>query len=300
LRRKAARLAIALLLAAVAAARAGADEGPMVQILASLGKRGWTKAEPTRSFTPETLYEEIDGEAELYLPYDFRELSVVIMKSAALPGVELRIELFRHAGPKDAFGIFSQYRYQDQETARVGPATAALSDASLDFFRGDAFVRMRVASGTLSREALLSAGESIVAAIPGTAEPPAGAAVVAIPSAIPGTVIYQRKAMLGFEPLAPGFEARFADGPLSGRAIFIEGNGGGAALRDRLAKGLPGFGAAGEGEWIATLPQGSLYLKAAGNGVVGVLGKMTRGQAAPILEALARNAAAAAKSTAPR
>jgi hypothetical protein len=298
--RAAALLAVALLLAGIAAAPADAGGDAVPQLLSALGKKGWTQAGATRRFSPETLYEEIDGEAELYLPYDFRELSVVILESAARPGVELRVELFRHGGPKEAFGIFSQYRYQDQETARVGPATAALSDASLDFFRGDAFVRMRVASGALSREALLSAGEAAVAAMPGTAEPPPGASVVAIPSAIPGTLIYQRKAMLGFEPLAPGFEARFVDGQLAGRAIFIEGDGAATRLRDRLAKGMPGFRAVGEGEWSAALPQGTLHLKAVAQGAVGVVGKMTRGQAGPILEALSRNAGEIAKGSAPR
>lgn len=293
--RAAARLAAGVLLVLLAAMPGMAVEGATGRILSALAKKGWSPVEGPRTFSPGTLYEEINGEAELYLPYDFRELAVVILKSSAAPGVELRLELFRHGGPKEAFGIFSQYRYQDQETVRVGPATAAASDASLDFFRGDTFVRMRVASGALSREALVSAGETVVAAIPGTAEPPPGASVVAIPSTIPGTVIFQRKAMLGFEPLAPGFEARFAAGPLSGRALFIEGDGAVAGWRDRIGNGLPGFRAVGEGEWTADLPQGTLYLKAAGSGAVGVVGRMTRAQASPFLEALLRNAAAAEK-----
>ncbi len=256
----------------------------------ALAKAGWVPSEPLRAFSPVNLYEEIDGEAELYLPYDFRALTVAILKNASRPGVELRLETYRHGTPKDAFGIFSQYRYPEQETVRVGPSEATVSDASLDFFRGDSFVRIRVASGALSREALLAAARATVEATSGAATPQPGAAVVAIPAAVKGTVIYQKKAMLGYEPLAPGYEARFAEGVLSGKVIYLDGADAGPGDRDRLAKALPGFRETAAGECSATLPQGALYLRAAGNGTVGVLGKLSREQAAPILAALSRNA----------
>jgi hypothetical protein len=289
-----------LLLLCLPFAPAPAASGAEPPVLAALAKAGWTASEPVRTFSPDNLFEEIDGEAELYLPYDFRALSVAILTSAAAPGVELRLESFRHGTPKDAFGIFSQYRFPEQETAAVGPSTAAVSDASLDFFRGDTFVRLRVASGTLTREALLAAGRTVVEALSGPATAPPGAGVVAIPAAVPGTVIYQKKAMLGYEPLAPGYEARFADGALSGRVIFMDGGDGGTGRRDKLAGALPGFRAAGEGEWVAALPQGVLYLKAAGSGTVGVIGKLSRAQAAPYLEALLKNAAASGAPPAAR
>lgn len=264
-------------------------------ILSALGKDGWSRSEPVRSFSPDNLYEEINGEAELYLPYDFRSLDVSILRSESAPGAELRIEVYRHGSHRDAFGIFSQYRHPGQEIAAVGPSEGAVSGESLDFFRGDTFVRMRVASGTLSREALLSAGRAVAEAIPGPVGPPAGARVLSIPSAVPATLLYQRKAMLGYEPLAPGYEARFEEGALSGKLIFLDGDE--AATVDRLSKALPGFAALppggsdeGEGDaWSAALPQGTLFLKASGGGIVGVLGKMTRGQAAPLLSALRRN-----------
>lgn len=272
---------------------AGAAADPAcAAILEALRGAGWSPAEPLRAFSPDNLFEEIDGEAELYLPYDFRGMTVAILKSGAAPGVELRLEAYRHGSPKDAFGIFSQYRFPEQETARVGPSLAAVSDASLDFFRGRTFVRLRVVSGMLPRETLLAAGRAVTDALEGTADAPPGAAVVVLPEAVAGTVLYQKKAMLGFEPLAPGYEARFVSGKLSGKVIFIDGSEAPPGYRDRLAKALPGFRATGEGEWVAAPPQGALYLKAAGSGLVGVMGKLTRDQAGPLLDALMRNAAA--------
>src|SRR3990172_21265 len=47
-----------------------------------LAERSWIAAKPARTFGPANLYEEIDGEAELFLPYAFRELTVAILTPA--------------------------------------------------------------------------------------------------------------------------------------------------------------------------------------------------------------------------
>jgi hypothetical protein len=287
-----AAVAMAVLAAASAASPVPAGSGDVPDpLLAALEKEGWTASESARTFSPDTLYEEIDGEAELYLPYDFRGMTVSILKpeAAAGAGVELRLERYRHGSPKDAFGIWSQYRYPGQELARLGPSEAIVSDASLDFFRGGTFVRLRVASGTMPRATLLALGTRIALALDGPADPPPGIAVLDIPGAISGTFLYQKKAMLGFEPLAPGYEARFDSGGAAGRAIYVEAAGEGETTLRRLSA-LPGFSGEGEGKWRAALPQGPLFLARAKGGFVGVAGKLTPGQAAPILEALKANA----------
>ncbi|HBX42399.1 MAG TPA: hypothetical protein DEH27_00635, partial [Deltaproteobacteria bacterium] len=111
-----------------------------------LAGRSWTASEPARTFGPANLYEEIDGEAELFLPYGFEELTVGIVRPAERENAEVRLELFRHATSRDAFGVFSQHRFPDQEVADVGAAKAIVSEASLDFFQGRHFVRIRAAS----------------------------------------------------------------------------------------------------------------------------------------------------------
>ena len=52
------------------------NEGGGASLFSRLADRSWTAAEPARTFGPDNLYEEIDGEAELFLPYGFRELIV--------------------------------------------------------------------------------------------------------------------------------------------------------------------------------------------------------------------------------
>jgi len=122
----------ALLLLAIAVSPAGAaDAGdPLLGALAAKGE--WKLLEPVRTFGPGNLYEEIDGEAELFLPYGVERLTVAILGRTARPGSEVRLELFRMASPRDAYGIWSQYRYPDQEILRGAPSEASVSDTAAD------------------------------------------------------------------------------------------------------------------------------------------------------------------------
>lgn len=252
---------------------------------AGLARRGWRMAEPVRIFTPETLYEEIDGEAELYLPYSFRELRVAILSPDDRPGVQVRLEQFRHGDPRDAYGIYSQYRFPGQETIRVGSSEAIRSDTSLDFFQGEFFVRLRVASREATRNDLEHLGRDLAARLPGTGEFPRETEVLRLPGSAQGPVAFHRKAVLGYEALAPCFEARIDDGKISGRILlFTAGDVGPAPVFfEKLGRELPGFSPAAGGIFRASLASGTLWLLTREEYHLGFAGKATRAQAETIL-----------------
>ena len=159
----------ALLLLAIAVPPAGAAD-PADPVLGALAAKGeWKLLEPVRTFGPDNLYEEIDGEAELVLPYGMERLTVAVLGRTARPGSEVRLELFRMASPRDAYGIWSQYRYPDQEILRIPPSEAIVSDTSADFFRGETFVRIRSKPGDGSRNDVVGISSEIVPLLPGAA-----------------------------------------------------------------------------------------------------------------------------------
>jgi hypothetical protein len=69
---------------------------------------GWNQSGEVQTFIPKTLYEYIDGAADLYFSYDFEELKVVEYVNDRKASVI--IDVYRHATPRDAFGIYSQER----------------------------------------------------------------------------------------------------------------------------------------------------------------------------------------------
>ncbi len=274
----------ALLLAAlfVASAAGGEHDG----LIRSLGTSGWAPVEggSPRTFGPENLYEEIDGEAELFLPYGFREMTAAILSRAGSPG-EVRLELFLHEIPRDAFGAYSQHRFPGQETVRVGPSEAVVSDASLDFFRGTTFVRIRKASPGATRADLSSLADAVVGLLPGGADFPRETEVLAIPGQVRGSVAYQVRAIRGYDALAPGFEARVAREGAEFSILYRPPRQAGEAVTELLSRALPGFRETAPGRFAADLPTGALHL-VAGEGVAGVAGRISPEAARPILDDL--------------
>ena len=279
----------ALLLLGVAIPPAGAaDSGdPVLGALAAKGE--WKLLEPVRTFGPDNLYEEIDGEAELVLPYGMDRLTVAVLGRTARPGSEVRLELFRMASPRDAYGIWSQYRYPDQEVLRVPPSEAIVSDTSADFFRGETFVRVRSKPGDGSRNDVIGISSEIVALLAGSGAPPEEArALDGLPGRISGSILYQKRAMLGYECLAPGFEAKFSTASSSGHYLLLPpAADGGAERKVRFARELPGYREVHATLSGARIPSGNVWITPEGGCVLAVAGKISREEAEPLLSSFA-------------
>jgi hypothetical protein len=283
-------LLASLLLLAIAVPRAGAAD-PRHPVLESLAAKGeWKLLDPVRTFGPDNLYEEIDGEAELFLPYGMERLTVAVLGRKARPGSEVRLELFRMTSPRDAYGICSQYRYPDQEVLPIPPSEAIVSDTSADFFRGETFVRIRSKPGDGSRDDVVGISSEIVALLPGSGAPPEEArALDDLPGRISGSILYQKRAMLGYECLAPGFEVKFSTASSSGHYLLLPPAADGAAGRKaRLARELPGYREVNATLSGAQIPSGNVWITSEGGCVIAVAGKIPRDQAEPLLSSFAR------------
>jgi len=202
----------------------------------------------------------------------------------------LRLELYRHGSARDAFGIFSQHRFPGQETVPIGPSEAIVSDASLDFFRGDCFVRIRTASTGASRGDFLELGHAVSELLEGTGSPPPETGALLHENFVSGTLVYQKKAILGYDVLAPGYEAKISRGKSEARLLLlprVEGEAP-APLARVMAGRLPGFARIGRRLYRADLAGGPLWLLEAGDCLVGISGESDREKAEAILSETAR------------
>jgi len=282
-------LRTALLLAIAVLPAGAADSGDSV--LGALAAKGeWKLLEPVRTFGPDNLYEEIDGEAELVLPYGMERLTVAVLGRTSRPGSEVRVEMYRMISPRDAYGIWSQYRYPDQEILPIPPSEAIVSDTSADFFRGGRFVRVRSKPGDGSRSDVVGISTEIVLLLPGSGSPPEEARALSdLPGRVSGSILYQKRAMLGYECLAPGFEAKFSASSSSGHYLLLPPAAGGAAARKvGLARELPAYREVHPTLFSAQIPSGSVWMTPEGGCVVAVAGKISRDQAEPLLSSFAR------------
>lgn len=105
-------LSAALLLVACGGARPPAAGGPeLEQLLPEASELpGWEIAEGPDAFSPETLYERLDGGADRYLAHGFRRLLHVRYRLGGDPLASVTLELFDMGSELGAFGIYSALR----------------------------------------------------------------------------------------------------------------------------------------------------------------------------------------------
>jgi hypothetical protein len=120
---------------------------------------GWRQSEEIQTYKPETLFEYINGAADLYLAYDFQELRVAEYSNEKKASVIL--EIYHHKTPLDAFGIYSQERLSDANFLDIG-AQAYIEPNVLNFLAGPYYVKINsFNTGPDDREILIAFAKKI-------------------------------------------------------------------------------------------------------------------------------------------
>ena len=105
---------------------------------------GWTVVEETEVFHPDNLYDRINGAAPGYILFDFEELTV-LEYSKNVTGDDLppyiSIQVYRHATPTDAFGIYASERPSETNFVTAG-AEGYQEGAMLNFFVDNLYVKI--------------------------------------------------------------------------------------------------------------------------------------------------------------
>jgi Family of unknown function (DUF6599) len=100
---------------------------------------GWKQVGEIQTFNPNTLYEYINGGADLYLAYDFEDLKVAEYQNDKKASVT--VEVYRHRTPTHAFGVYSQERVPGANFIDVGIQGYQEKDA-LNFLSGNTYVKI--------------------------------------------------------------------------------------------------------------------------------------------------------------
>jgi hypothetical protein len=104
-----------LILAFLAAGPAWGAEGGKFSFPAMTG---WKQSSEVLVYSPEKLFDYINGGADLYLKYDFQELRVAEYQGEN--EASIMVEVYRHKTPTDAFGIYSQERLSNANYLPIG------------------------------------------------------------------------------------------------------------------------------------------------------------------------------------
>ncbi len=264
-----------------AALSAAADRGPSRLLPSGAGQ--WAVEGPDGLYTAETLYEHIDGAAEIYRAFSVGEVASRRYTNPA--AADIVLDIFDMGSSAGAFGAY-HFDVREGGDAGIG-RESELVGSSLAFWKGRFFVSITPFDDVpATREAVLSLGRSVAGTIEEDGGPPPLVRLLPQEGLVRGQVHYfgDRKILGLFVPLGGNGETvldPFAEGVLA-RYRF----GGGVGLmsllllrypsEEQARRGLNGLEKilsppAPEGEGGREKSRGAKLLRRSGRLVVGVL-----------------------------
>jgi hypothetical protein len=246
-----AALAILCLLAPIAAASQTRQASPELSALVPK-LAAWSLTEGPRSYFPDDLFEYIDGAAESYLSYDFRELLVADLEKKGA-GATLTVEIYDMGLPLNAFGIFAAERYPDNKVVALGDLGYVEGEA-LNFLAGRFYVKMLAFGlGEATESTLGEAGAKVAGAIKVAGGVPGLVGAFPRDNLVARSEKYVKKNFMGYEFLHDGYVATYKSGVRELEGFFIDA-GSDQAAEDMLTKLLAALAA--DNQTVEKLAQG--------------------------------------------
>jgi hypothetical protein len=179
---------------------------------------GWVMREKAILYGKETLFDRINGEAELYFPYGFERLAFARYQSSRNPDIAVDADVYRMGSLLDAFGIYANYRRKEDAVVDTG-AEGAISSSQLFFYQDRFFVRLQ-ATGTASLEPdiFLACARAISRNLPRNAGRPRELEAFTIPGVVPKSERYIAQSLLGYDFFRRGL---IADATLDGERMQL-------------------------------------------------------------------------------
>jgi hypothetical protein len=165
-------LALVVLCAAASSPAAPQGEPGALPKTSSLFPKmaGWKISDSPTTYTPETLFEYIDGGADLFLQFDFQDLTAATYAKVGA-AAEITVDIYRHKSAIRAFGMYTQERPSGTTPLPVGIEGYAGQDY-LEFVVGPYYVKL-VQLGSKGQSILRPFADKLAAGLPGTREAPA-------------------------------------------------------------------------------------------------------------------------------
>lgn len=122
---------------------------------------GWNISEKVEVFSPENLFDRINGAAPLFIENNFREMTSMEYTKG---DDYITIQAYRHATPEDAFGMYASERSPDLIFYPFA-GEAQGDDNGIFFFAGNIYVKMWSSSSENVGNVLRTIAESLASRI---------------------------------------------------------------------------------------------------------------------------------------
>lgn len=169
--------------------------------------KGWELDIEEKIYNTLTLWEYINGAAEIYLAYDFQNL--YLAKYTNKDGRKIKIEMYEHSSPVNAFGIYTAERMSDYNFINIG-VQGYEEPGLLNFFTGKYYIKLISFGKQISDKlALMSIATEIDNTLGFTKTWPKVTYYFPVEGKIPNTESFIAKNFLGYSFFHSAFTAKY-------------------------------------------------------------------------------------------
>ncbi len=194
-----------------AAGLPAASEGLPAKV-AGFTPRGWQIFERVKQYTPQNLYEQINGRASLFLAYDVIQLTFASFVNQDLPEKFINLSIYDMGTPTNAFGIFSAERSQGEATMKLGRA-AYRSSANYFIWQGKYYIQVIASETTGELQHIgMDLARKATTALPDSGEPVWGLTALPSTGRVPHSVRYYKVDAMGLDFMRNTYTAAYHKG----------------------------------------------------------------------------------------
>lgn len=169
--------------------------------------KGWTLIHGPQAYNQKTLFEHINGQAELFLKYGFQKSVFAIYQNQERSENQIELDIYDMGNVVQAFGVFSRFRNEDRPGG-FG-LDSFLDDHTALFYKGKYYVMLYATESTPD---LLSQFSKIVAMkISDPTLPPKEISYFPKTGLKPGSIQYYSEGLLGYQFLKRGFQGAYIE-----------------------------------------------------------------------------------------
>lgn len=180
---------------------------------------GWAAVDEQYRYGRDDLWEYINGAAELFLSYGFRELTVADFERG---DEALTVSVYDMGAPLDAYGVYETEKPDKAEVVADAGSAALVQPPYRGLMIKDRYyVKIEAGGGDVSAEAFAGALRDVAAGLPGEDGLPPELLALPETDRVPGTVSFTGSDYLGLEDLASCLHADYRNAEGVEYGLFV-------------------------------------------------------------------------------
>jgi len=171
--------------------------------------KGWQPLRAAETYTPDNLYEYINGAADLFIDNGFIRLHTRELSAGA---VHVALDIYDMGNRLQAFGVYKTERPADQRHLAIGAEAVVSPPYQCLLLKDQFYVKVNVFQGEITEELGTQLLTAVANALPGQASLPAELALLPPDGKIPGSEAFAKNNYLGLTDLTDCLYASYRDG----------------------------------------------------------------------------------------